>query len=553
MKKYNTMLLLIIFCLSGNVFADHFSFSHSAAKLTSKDKETIKDTVSYMFENLHANENYGNNKCLNGAALIQQIDTNTNDENFYQQIQNVFYKYSDIHTTFQNPKPYLCKSYGISPNSLSFEIAKRKGEKKLVVSKVNYINAHYEQFIPMSNFNAGDVILSINGLEPFQALKSAAPYTFRQHPEAQEAASLKTFFYREGSYFRNIDIKNFQFVIERNRKIIIIIVPAVEYVDYDCLRDQSLKYSKYDSSNIVGPIMNTITVNNGWFYKDHFLYIKLPSFIAEVNGQDFLMSFLAQIKNSLNKNYYKGVLIDVRNNTGGSLSYADHLAKFFYHPKSGVPFYPISARVKANQNYLNIFQNLEDTAFHAGNLDLSNKYKLVKNLVIDSLNKRKPYSQTFSINDLSSGAQNLFSTLDGKQVIVLANAKCVSACDHFVALMKDQNLATKIIGESERTGGAGSSVNNLEFFENNEALSNASLFNLSMPYNIKVNFPWAQMISISNDGFRVLEQTGTKVDCVISKKVEEILNPVHAVIENQNYVLRILNNIDNESICEKSY
>ncbi|APJ03230.1 S41 family peptidase [Silvanigrella aquatica] len=146
---------------------------------------------------------------------------------------------------------------------------------------------------------------------------------------------------------------------------------------------------------------------------------------------------------------------------------------------------------------------------------------------------------------LDKSPKNLFPKSENKKVIILTNAACYSACDAFVALMKDQNLTTKIIGEQKYTGGGGANVLNWNKMQKHK------VFDYEFENSMDMNFSWRAMQSRLPDGtYRTIEGKGTEVDCVIPKTVDDIKfsNPAD-IVKNRTYVERILQNIDNDTLC----
>jgi C-terminal processing protease CtpA/Prc len=532
------------------------------------EKESVKNAAAFMFENYYVHE-----KGLDGAALIRQIDTHVSDEIFYDQIQNVFYKHNDGHTVFKKPKPFQCNGYGVLPENLSFEIAMEKGIKKLVISKVapDYLQINNQDYInAIKQFRVGDIVLSINGVEALQAVKNVAPITFGSNADAQETNGLDSLLFRSAALHRVPQESQYQIVIERDGKVISIpsykftfkvcsdSLKSLEYTEKNEKKINNIDYkifympNKFEANNINNylPVSNELTDVNGKKY----VYVKLPSFtnnkenIKNSDINEFVNSMLDKIKTFLNKKY-DGVLLDVRDNIGGYAPYADKLVQFFYDPSStNKLFYPMEFRMKATQGNIELLNKYE-TILNKDGFDIDSIFfKNMKNDVSNALKKGDIYTtprQMTSQDELNAADKNIFTKSSGKTVIILTNANCYSACDLFVARMKDQDLTTKIVGETKYTGGGGG--NTIKW----SSLQEQNFTNHKLPKSAEMKFSWMQMQSRTKTGeYRTIEGNGTTVDCVIPKTVAEIQNNGNDASKNMSYVKRVLENIDNNNICE---
>lgn len=205
--------------------------------------------------------------------------------------------------------------------------------------------------------------------------------------------------------------------------------------------------------------------------------------------------------------------------------------------------------MKATQGNLKLLDTFESILRSNNVYDEAALYKNIIHDMNSALKNGDIYTNPRAITsqeELIKSPENVFTTSSGKEVIILTNPNCYSSCDLFVGLMKDQGLATKMIGEARNTGGGGASVLSWSTFQS------LNLVPYRIPKSAEMTFSWMQMQSRTKTGeYRTIEGKGTEVDCVISKTISEIKATDDKNVKNMSYVKRILENINNDSICEK--
>ena len=230
-------------------------------------------------------------------------------------------------------------------------------------------------------------------------------------------------------------------------------------------------------------------------------------------------NILSQNKNKL--------IIDVRNNEGGNLRLSDILAYLFYDSNLNKQFFPMYYRLKASSTNLEVMLDFESSL---------NFYELYntnqqKSLLHDALSKNLEYTESapmVSQQFLNSIEPGFFTKYAGKEIYLLVNSLCYSACDAFVALLKDQNLVTKVIGEDAQTGGGGASV---------------LAFDIDYENKFYFQTSFMQMQSKTESGFRLIEGEGTYADCVFPKILQDF-STQDPIINDENYINRVIQKLN---------
>ncbi|APJ03228.1 S41 family peptidase [Silvanigrella aquatica] len=355
-------------------FEDFSDYEAPNPKLVN-DKQGVKEVTAFMFDNYYVHD-----KGINGAQLIRDIDVNLPDEEFYNQISNVFAKHGDAHTRFFKPKPFSCRERGIISDSLLFDLANENGNLKLVVNHINFYNAfseNLEYISALAQFEVGDVILSINGEDPIKMIESNSHFSYGANNESKNIFGLRNLLFRKEVIYPKLIENEFKIKIMRNNLEINLPV----YSNNECKNEEINSAIGWDLNhyNMMHYFKNESFQNidknsEVKFYKfelnenTKYLYILVPSFASEeviLNKDDnFVIRNMLSIQYKIEKqNDINGVLIDVRNNPGGLVEYSDLLAQLFYSTKSNNPFYPMEFYMKANNEKLKVLNRFNKLVY----------------------------------------------------------------------------------------------------------------------------------------------------------------------------------------------
>ncbi|WP_186644701.1 S41 family peptidase [Fluviispira vulneris] len=523
--------------------------------ITNPDHGKVINTVAYMFDNYYVHDKGGNS-----AADIRKVNNSFGKEMFYNKIEEVFFKQKDAHTVFY--KPSKCFSKGVHPNNLSLELAEENGQKKIVVASLNTTMHSVKNFgdkdfinyiLSLSQLRVGDVITEINGVNVLQALNKIKTITYGANSNAEELRSLNYLMYRNGAIHEFPSEDQFVLSLERGgRKIRI---PSHSFIDPNCNRDEKgirLQSDFTDDELPSKPSLNFLKkgynpiLDNDIVKKysniekfENIAYFKISTFDLDINDDDKAREeenrILYGLDTKLSQIDLDTIVIDLRNNGGGSIRFADNLARLFYDKDSKYPFYPMEFRLKntkGNLELVNKFLAYERNVL----LDFASEYAFWKQDLEDAAQngwqytKPRALTQDYEINKVY---RSRFTKLNNKKIIILTNAKCFSACDQFVAIMKDQNLATKIVGENKFTAGGGANVISWELLVEKNFVER-------LPGNTEMTFSWRDMQSRIHNGtaHRAIEGNGTQADCVIPKTIEEIKEKTDSL--NSKYIQKVI-------------
>ena len=419
-------------------------------------------------------------------------------------IQNIFIKIKDSNTRFIYPIPAQCYNAIFPLNvKIAYDNSNDSSLKKLVVSKIYSQNDLQSLGINLSqsdlNFyqkiQLGDEIISIKnlGIDSInqteilaeQALNELTSVTYGANEDSAYSVAAMYFFMRTGNSFKlpkgifTLKIKQ-----EVDNKIVTYSFPWI-YLNVHstiCNTENTSRYSLDSNlnSNSNNNLMFKIIEKN----KKKIALIKIKSFMpkgtinaifgyydlnyeARENEIYLIRNFILK-----NKNNIEGVIIDIRDNFGGMGSYGQIIANLFTN--KFVKNYESQALVsRLNKD---IYLNMENLAYITR---LNSKHPLdngafstsleINNLLNDKtkirdINAQKLLlqpSERFNGYDIenittqyakeSDILKPIFTT---KPVAVLTNSNCFSACEVFVATLKDNKIA-RIFGETKHTAGSG--------------------------------------------------------------------------------------------------
>lgn len=248
---------------------------------------------------------------------------------------------------------------------------------------------------------------------------------------------------------------------------------------------------------------NDATINWGIIENDFgkFGYLQLTSFIPQLP----VFEAVEEIRRLVYENFTDtdGLLIDVRNNGGGNIIYADILSQLFMPGEADV----IQARLLNtdlnrrifNESLLGVFSNPEWT-------EVINEAEGTGQLFTETA----PF--TYDEN------ANTFGQVYYGPVAVLTNARSYSATDLFSCAMQD-NQAARLYGEDPRTGAGGANV-----------LTHAT-FNFVLPEVFEplpeghaMRVSWRQSIRFGANNGLTIEDLGCKANYNVSISSKDLVN-----------------------------
>jgi C-terminal processing protease CtpA/Prc len=228
-------------------------------------------------------------------------------------------------------------------------------------------------------------------------------------------------------------------------------------------------------------------------------YISLSSFVPSNPDQavDIIYNLL---RNQLAKT--DALLIDVRNNGGGYISYADKLPQLFKPGKASTG----SARLlntKLNNQFLS-----QD--------DFRQYWPEWVKLINDAAKTKNTYSKTGVFT--SAEEANALGQAYYKPVGVLANARSYSATDLFTCQMQDNGAAT-IYGEDPSTGAGGANVLEHIFFTE----LGPDWFK-PLPGGVSMRVSWRQSVRGGYNPNTIIEDYGCQADVNVPRALSDLAN-----------------------------
>lgn len=230
-------------------------------------------------------------------------------------------------------------------------------------------------------------------------------------------------------------------------------------------------------------------------------YISIASFVPSRVTDNGALTIIANLlRNQLAAT--DALVVDVRNNGGGSIVYADKLPQMFMPGNASTN----SAR------FLNTALN-----FNFLNQDIFKQYwpNWVQ-LITDARNTNNRYSKTgvFTVpQDANSMGQMYY-----KPVGVLANARSYSATDLFTCAMQDNGAAT-VFGEDPKTGAGGANVLEHAFFN---AFS-PDVFP-TLPGGVSMRVSWRQSIRSGYNNGTMIEDHGCNASVQVPRQLSDLSN-----------------------------
>ncbi len=270
-----------------------------------------------------------------------------------------------------------------------------------------------------------------------------------------------------------------------------------------------IEYNKFIKENKLEPASiypsipsNEPVISWGIIEKDSkdYGYLKISSF-SPANGTNFAIDEIIRlIYEEFDET--EGLIIDVRNNGGGSITFADKLSQLFM-PKNADA---IKARLLNTDLNRDIFNNSLFGLFFPAWKEAINEVEGTDEL----------YTDLVAFTDSSEA--NEIGQVYYKNVAVLTNARSYSATDIFACAMQD-NGAAIILGEDPKTGAGGANVMEQADFAR---LVGSPFTTLPLDHRMRVS--WRQSIRFgSNEGLPI-EDYGCSADMDVSLSPSDIID-----------------------------
>ena len=233
-----------------------------------------------------------------------------------------------------------------------------------------------------------------------------------------------------------------------------------------------------------------------------FGYIRLKSFMWRGYEADMAFEEIVNIiKDEMRQT--DGLIIDVRDNPGGTIDLADRLPQLF------APTHVATQGARLLNTELNA---------HILNNSFLGKWPTSKwaDLINEVSGTDRRYSRTAQFTD--DTLANAHGQVYFKPVAVMMNANTYSAAELFVAAMQDNKLAT-IFGEDLKTGGGGAHV-----MTHSQLTAYVGLPFETLPRDQEMRVAWRQFVREGQHAGMLIEELGVVADRRIRPTLNDILN-----------------------------
>lgn len=231
----------------------------------------------------------------------------------------------------------------------------------------------------------------------------------------------------------------------------------------------------------------------------HFGYLRLESFSPYLGTMGAINEIIRLLTTELKDT--EGLIIDVRDNGGGSLLYAEALPQLFMPYKAKA----VKSRMM-NTDFIHYLFN--ETYMHY----LYNpEWKDAVNATPDDsmYTIPTPFFYDYEVNTVGQ--------VYYKPVVVLNNAASYSATDVFSCVMRDNYFP--VLGEDYTTGAGGANV--LTYSSIAEFIGAPFA---ELPYNHDMRYSFSQVLRFGKNNGKVIEDYGCEPTKVVSPVVEDLLD-----------------------------
>lgn len=459
----------------------------------------------------------------NPTPYLNKIESELNtisDESFHKQLAGIFTRFHDLHTLYYLPAPFACYQTFL-PFGFK-EVTLNTGKKAVVVSAKRDDQDTLKYMPQPFRLKVGDILTSYDGMPVEKVLESRALQTFGANPSAARRHSVEGLRFNQHNleFLPAKDTVRLEFQTSEGEKYKMEL-PWLTWKNWSCisaqnkLADTSVKKADIAKSgknagdfDQTGETTLYWTINNTKFGK--FGYIELLSFTPidlTVNGvvKKVKSLLLNELKNT------DGLMIDLRENTGGQLGLSEKLIQLF-SPREVQPHNFILRNSAANATYMAL------TPFDRFTKELD-----------EAIRTGSPFTNKLSLNtkeEINGLGQVYF-----KPVAVYVDAFCYSSCDTFAAHAQDNKSAT-VFGEDQTTGGGGANVYSLnEMLEDFEQYGVDSAPFQRLPNGQNISFAFRQASRSGFNAGKLIEDAGIKVDRLSPPHATDLFNSNNDQIE----------------------
>lgn len=478
-------------------------------------------------------------------ALKRDAEKLTSAE-LHQRLSRIFFDLHDLHTNYKAPAPLSC---GLAFVPLRFWSVREEARPIVVVAQKLKIQAALAEGIEL-----GDRLVEVNGESVERAIEKLAPLSGGANPDATRARAIEMLSLRAGAAQPLPAEDKVKLKLEGKNGTYEKEIPWMALLDEGCLEAAAVndeaplpktwrldlaedEFQKQfnrvfgverplapparltDAADPESPLSEVFEAALLDTPTGPLGYIRLKAFYWSKPSLD-TGTVIEGLRRTIEKGFVdaRGIVIDVRGNPGGLITFAEKLVQFFATGE----VQPTSVRMLANK--------LNHEIFLRANGGENRWSESVQSALASGTRYAGPLSIT------PSREANDMGQIWFRPVVVLTDATCYSACDLFAAGMQDRGAGV-VIGLHETTGAGGANVMEQSTFRAILAESEDNPFK-ALPHGQRMRVSWRQVIRTGKNEGKVIEGEGVRSDIVVplrrgdvGKEPKELMQQIRRVIE----------------------
>ncbi|WP_162674590.1 S41 family peptidase [Vibrio variabilis] len=303
--------------------------------------------------------------------------------------------------------------------------------------------------------------------------------------------------------------------------------PAISYNHQQALYNQSLERH---TKPVAHSMVSNIQRYGETFYYTHipyqganYGYLYINSFLPSTGWWSEYQAIrdLLQEQNALTD----GLIINVSNNPGGTIYYAETLPGLFTKKTSRVHDFRLL------NSELNQYLFLHE--------DVQQMFPFFKEALDNVAGSDAKYSSNAPIT--TPELANVHGQVYTKPVAVMANSSTYSAGDLFTCAMQDNDAAV-IYGADPKTGAGGANIISYNFF-----YGSPTGIHTPLPLGIDMDFSFRQAVRFGHHSGQIIEDYGCTADVDISPTPEDLVNG------NQTMLTKVLEGLKNQAVSKSNF
>ncbi|MES2526778.1 MAG: S41 family peptidase [Bdellovibrionota bacterium] len=441
---------------------------------------------------------------------------------FHEHMIRAFHRLNDWHTTYQFPKPYQCYR-SLLPSG--FKAVKDEFGKEVIGVDSVITKPEFVKLLPPDvKIEAGDILVSYDGLSAAEALALNIPNSYGANPAAIKRDTVTALGMISHKYnflpkndFVTLTLKDKSGNLKTMRIPWIVksldtcVNPPAEESgekaakdfqnEFNALHRKAKKKFHFkapgDLIDSKEPILRYKMINNEY---GSFGYIRLDSFVPE---ELTTTQTVLEIKRILEGPLLKaeGLIVDLRSNGGGQIYLGEAMVQLL-NPKNTVPLNFALKNSGPNRHFWNTTDPTSPFTLELKKAEAESR----------AITTPIPLNSPSSLNSLGQSIV--------KPIAVFINASCYSTCDMFSASMQDLGAGI-IVGEDPNTGAGGANNWQHSLFTT-ELPENAQGPFKKLPGGVAIGFSYRQTTRTGLHAGEVIEDVGVKADMIVEATTDDL-------------------------------